>query len=147
EVLGRDDVDLRSRKKSFDTDVDQEPTFDHGLDLAVDRSTFIADGEDLVPVLLKFGFFLRENDHPLLVFQLLNQDINLVANLDGLDVVEFVARDDALAFVTDVHKDFLGTSFNNGTFNDLACRKALLALPQGFFHGEHNVMYVTGLDE
>ena len=88
---------------------------------------------------LELGLLLGEDDHAFLVFELLDEDINLVADLDGLDVLEFVAGDDAFALVADVHEDFLGADFDDGAFDDIASRKGQCArLLHGFFHGEHN---------
>ena len=126
EVLRRDDVNLRGGQERLDADVDDEAAFDDGLDLAVDGAAFVADGEDLVPVLLELGLFLGEDDHAFLVFEFLDEDIDFVADLDGLDVVEFVGGDDAFAFVADVHEDFLGADFDDGAFDDFARRKAHL---------------------
>ena len=126
EVLGRDDVDLRRGQEGFDADVDEQAAFDDGFDLAGDGAAFVADGEDAFPVLLELGLFLGEDDHALLVFEFLDQDVDLVADLDGFDVVEFVAGDDAFALVADVHQDFLGADFDDGAFDDFASGKAAL---------------------
>ncbi len=92
----------------------------------------------LVPVLLELGLFLGEDDHAVLVFELLDEDVDFIADFDGLDVVEFVAGDDAFALVTDVHQDFLGADFDDGSFDDFAGSKAHRAVLHGFFHCEHN---------
>ena len=125
EVLGRDDVDLRGGQERLDADVDQQAAFDDGFDLAVDGAAFVANGDDLVPVLLELGLFLGEDDHALVVFELLDQDIDFVADFDGLDVFEFVAGDDAFAFVADVDEDFLGADFDDGAFDDLPAAKRM----------------------
>ena len=67
----------------------------------------------LVPVLLELGFFLGEDDHAFFVFEFFDQDIDFIADFDGFDVVEFIAGDDAFAFVADVHEDFLGADFDD----------------------------------
>ena len=118
QVLGRDDVNLGRGQERLDADVDQQAAFDDGFDLAADRAAFVADGEDLLPVLLELGLFLGEDDHALLVLELFDQDIDFVADLDGFDVFEFVAGDDAFAFVADIDEDFLGTDFDDGAFDD-----------------------------
>ncbi len=134
EILGRDDVDLRGRQKRFDTDVDQQPPLDHGLDFAGDRAALVANGEDAIPVLLEFGFFLGEDNHAVLVLQFFDQDIDLVADLDGFDVLKFIGRDHSLALVTDIDQDLFGAHFNDGSFDDFAGCEAHCALLQGFFH-------------
>ena len=92
EVLRGEDVDLRGGQEGLDADVDQQAAFDDGFDFAGDGAAFVADGEDAFPVLLELGLLLGEDDHALLVFELLDQDVDLVADLDGLDVFEFVCR-------------------------------------------------------
>ena len=129
---------MRRGQEGFDADVDEQTAFDHGLDFAGDRAALVADGEDLVPILFELGLFLGQDDHAFLVFEFFNQDIDFIADLDGLDVFKFVGRDRAFALVTNVHENFLGTDFDDGAFNDFACRKAFVALLQGFFHGKHN---------
>ena len=104
------------------------PPLTTALTLPLMRAAFVADGEDAFPVLLELGLFLGEDDHAFLVFEFLDQDIDFVADFDGLDVVEFVAGDDAFAFVADVHQDFLGADFDDGAFDDFACGKAHVAL-------------------
>ena len=138
QVSGWDDINLGGGQEGFDTDVDEQTTFDHGLDFAGDGAAFVADGEDFVPVLFELGLFLGQNDHAILVFEFFNEDVNFIAHLDGLDVLKFAGGDGAFALVTDIHKNFLGTDFNNSASGDFACGKALIALLQGFFHCEHN---------
>ena len=113
EILRRDDVNLRRGQKRLDADVDDQTALDDGLDLAVDRAAFVANGEDALPVLLELRLLVREDDGAFLVFELLDEDINLVADLDGLDVFKFVGGDDAFAFVADVHQHFLGADFDD----------------------------------
>ena len=150
EVLGRGHVDLRRGQECLDADVDQQTAFDDGFDFAGDGAAFVANGQDAFPVLLELGLFLRENDHALFVFELLDEDIDFIADLDGLDVFEFAAGNDAFAFVTDINEDFFGTDFDDGAFDDIACGKGQRApLLQGFFHCEHilTIRRTTNLEE
>ena len=141
EVLGGEDVNLRGGQKGFDADVDDQTAFDDGFDLAGDGAAFVADGEDAFPVLFELGLLLGEDDHALLVFELLDQDVNLVADFNGLDVLELAARDDAFAFVTDVHEDIFEPDFDDGAFDDAAGRNGQFArLLHGLFHCEHNAI-------
>ena len=87
---------------------------------------------------LELRLFLGEDDHALVVFEFFDQDFDFVADFDGLDVFKFVAGNDALALVADVHEDFLGADFDDGAFDDFARSKAHIALLDGLFHGEHN---------
>ena len=92
EILRRDHVNLRRRQKRLDADVDDQPALDDGLDLAGDAAAFVADGEDAFPVLLELRLLVREDDRAFLVFELLDEDINFVADLDGLDVYQIRCR-------------------------------------------------------
>jgi len=76
QVLRRHDIDLRSWQKRFHTDVDQQTAFDHGFDLAANRPTFIANGENLVPVLFELRLLLREDPHAVFVLELFDQHID-----------------------------------------------------------------------
>ena len=124
EILRRGDVDLRRGQEGFDADVDEQAAFDDGFDFAVDGAAFVADGEDAFPVFLEFGLFLGEDDHAFFVFEFLDEDIDFIADFDGFDVIEFVAGDDAFAFVADVHEDFFGADFDDGTFDDIRQRQS-----------------------
>ena len=91
-VLGRDNVNLRRGQESFHADVDQQTAFDRGLDFAHDGAAFVANRQDLVPVPLKFGFFLGQDDHPVLVLELLDEHIDFIADFDRFDVVELIGE-------------------------------------------------------
>ncbi len=143
QVARRADVDLRGGQEGFHADVDDQTAFDDGFDFAGDGPAFVTNGENVVPILFELGFFLGKNHHAVLVLEFFDQDINLIAHLDGLDVLKFIGGDDTLAFVADVHEDFLGTDFDDGTFDDFASDKAHGALLHGFFHGEHNDSAIT----
>src|SRR4029079_6332320 len=87
----------------------------------------------------EFRLLLGEDDHALFVFQLLDQNVDLIADFDRFDVFKFVSGDDALALVANVHKDFLGANFDDGSFDDFPRSIEPSALLEGFFHGEHNM--------
>src|SRR5204862_3240915 len=53
------------------------------------------------------------------------------------------ARDGSFGFIPNVHEDFFGANFDDGTFDDLAWGKAHVGLLQGFFHCEHNDLIAT----
>ena len=72
QVFGSRYIDLRGRQKGLHADVDQQSPFDHAFDFAGDGSSFVADAQDALPVLLEFSLFLGEYHHPLLVFQFLD---------------------------------------------------------------------------
>ena len=130
QVLGWRDVDLARRAERLDPDVDEQAAFDDAFDLADDRAAFVANGLDAVPVLLKFSFFLGEVNVALFVFGVFDEDIDKVAEFDVGKVLELGGGYDAFGLAADIHKDFLGSDFDNGTANDLAGLKRALILPQ-----------------
>src|SRR5262249_48298843 len=139
EVFRRDNVDLGRRQERFHSDVDDETAFDDRLDLAGYGAALVADGQDPLPILFELRLFLGEHDHALAVLQFFDEDVDLVADLDGFDVGEFVGGNDSFGFVADVHQDFFGADFNNGTFDYVASGKGHRAtLLHGLFHREHN---------
>ena len=69
-------------------------------------------------------------DVALFVFGVFDKDIDRIAELDVGEVLEFGGGYDAFGLAADIHKDFLGSDFNNGTANDLAGLKRALILPQ-----------------
>ncbi len=117
EIFRRDDVDLRAGKEGLDADVDHEAAFDDALDLAFDEPAVVEDFDDLVPVLLVGGFLFREDDHALVVFEFLEEDFDLVADLDFF-VFEFCARDGTFGFVSDVHQHDLWVDFEDAPVDD-----------------------------
>ena len=136
QVLGNGHVNLRSRQEGLHPDVHQQPALDNGLDFARDGAPFVADRQDPFPILLELGLLLGEHDHALAVFQLLDQDINFIAHLHGLDVLEFIGGNHSLALVANIHQHFLGAHFDDGAFDNIASRKGQNArLPHGLFHG------------
>ncbi len=139
EVPRRNDINLRRRQKRLDADVDDQAALDDGLHLAGDAPALFANRENLVPILLELRLLVREDDRALLVFKLLDEHINLVADLDGVGVNKFIRGDDAFAFVTDVHQNFLGADFDDLAFDNFALGKTRRALLHGLFHCEHNL--------
>ena len=138
QIFRRDDVNLGRGQKRLDADVDHQAALDDFRDLALDDAAFVADGQNVVPILFELRLLVREDDGAFLVFELLDEHVNLVADLDGLDVNEFVDGDDAFAFVADVHEDFAFAEFDDGAFDDFALsHERLAALLHGFFHCEH----------
>src|SRR5712671_1275684 len=139
QILRRSHVNLRRGQERLDADVDDQPALDDGRDLALDDAAFVADGQNVVPVLFELRLLVREDDGAFLVFELLDEDINQVADFHGLQIDEFAAGDDAFAFVADVHEDFVLAKFDDGAFDDFALGKTRGALLHGFFHCEHNI--------
>ena len=58
EILGWNDIDLRTGEERFDADIDGQAAFDHGFHLAFDQAIAFEDLDNFVPVLLVSGLFL-----------------------------------------------------------------------------------------
>ena len=124
EVLGRDDVDLGTGEEGLHPDVHHQATFHHPLDLALHQAAVFKHLDDLVPVLLVGGLFLREDNHALIVLEALQEDFHFVPLLN-LIVLKLGGRYDALRLVTDIDNHDLGTdvedcSIHNGTLSEFA---------------------------
>ncbi len=89
QVLRRGDVDLAAGQERLDADVDHEAALDDALDLALDEPVAVEHADDLLPVLAVEGLFAREDDHALVVFEAFEQNVDLVADVDVVEVVEF----------------------------------------------------------
>src|SRR2546430_9145535 len=66
--------------------------------------------------------FRSQDDHPFLVLQLLDQNLDLVPDLDGLDVVELRRGDHAFAFIANVHQCFFGADFDDDSLDRKSTR-------------------------
>ena len=120
EILGRDNVHLRRGAERLDADVDEEATLDDALDLAVDGAALVANGLDAIPVLLELGLLLGDVDVAILVLGTLDEDVDDVAHLHGVEILEVGGGHDALGLASDIHKDLLGPDFDDGSLDDLA---------------------------
>ena len=124
EILDRLRIDQRSGKERFDAaDVDGQSAFNALDDAAGDRLVGFERGFDAVPDQHPLRFFAREDDVAAVVFQTLDEHIELVARLDGdLAVIagDFVDRQNAFGFVADVDDDFGAEDFQDTPADDVA---------------------------
>lgn len=121
-------------RKAYDADVDNDAALDLAGDQALDDVAFLAVKQDAVPVLLDVGALLGEDDETVVVFHAVEEDVDGVADLDFLEVSEFLGVDDALGLVTDVDDDGVGALFDHATGQDAALGEAL----EGFLvHARH----------
>ncbi len=72
---------------------------------------------------LNSAFSWERTTVPFLVFELLDEHVNLIADFHGLQVQKFIAGDDTFAVVADVHEDFVLAEFDDGAFDDFALAK------------------------
>src|SRR4029077_3287056 len=118
QIFWRHDVDLRRGQKCFYADVHHQAAFDDRFDFAFDQAVALEYACDLVPILAIRRLLFRKDDHTLVVLQPFEQNIDLVADLEILDVFKFGKWNDALRFVTDVDQHFARTNFQNSSFDD-----------------------------
>ena len=63
------------------------------------------------------GFFFRQDHHALVVFQLLEENLDFVADLDVF-VLKFVGGNSAFRLVTDIDQNDLRFDFEDAALND-----------------------------
>ena len=139
QIFWRDDIDLRCRQKCLDADVHHQAAFHHGFYLAFDQAIPFENMHDLVPVLAVSGFFLREHDHALVVFEPLEQHVHLVAHFGRVDVIKFRYRNDALGFVSDVDQHFARANFQYSSLDDASLAEVRHRLRHHILHLHHKI--------
>jgi hypothetical protein len=75
---------------------------------------------DLLPDAHEVGFLLGEHDGPFLVLEVLEKNFDFVAGLEVGDVLEFLERDGALGFESDVEHDHVVANLEDLRPDDLA---------------------------
>ena len=138
QVLGGNDVDLGRRQKRFHSDIDEQAALDHAFDRAGNGAAFVANRQDLLPILFEFGSFLGEDHRPLLVFQSVDQYPDFVAHFDLGKIFEFCRGNGSFTLITDIDQYFFRTYFYDCPFDDFAGRVTDVAQPRDFFHRKHN---------
>jgi hypothetical protein len=139
EILRRNDVDLGSRQKGLHPDVDDETAFDDRADFALDQAVALEDADDFFPILTLGGLLLGEDNHALVVFEALEQDFDLVADLDILRVFEFGGGDNSLALVSDVHEKLPWSDLKDVSLDDTSFAIIFDRAGDQFLQCWHNV--------
>src|SRR5690606_10082056 len=94
--------DLRSGQERVDAhQVHHHATLDLLHQGAFHRLVALVRLANLLPDAHKVGLLLREDDRALLVFEVLEEDLDLVADLEVLRILELVERDGALRLEPD----------------------------------------------
>ena len=88
QILGRRDIDLRTRQERLHADVHHQPAFDDAADLALDQAVAFENLDDLFPILPVQRLFAREDHHALVVFEAFEEHIDFIADVDLIQVVE-----------------------------------------------------------
>src|SRR5438034_5791016 len=106
--------DLRSGQERIDAhEVDDHAALDLLLQHVIDRLIVLVSDADALPHAHEIRLLLREHDRAFLVFQVLQQHLDLVAGLEVGHVLEFFEGDRALGFEADVqHHDVVADALN-----------------------------------
>ena len=109
---------------------------------ALDRLVALVGHADLFPDPHEVGLLLGEDDRALLILQMLQEDLDLVALLERLGILELVERDRALGLEADVENDRVIGDPENLRLDDLA----LDDLRHGaLVHREHALVILVGV--
>jgi len=96
-----------------------QATLDATIDRAGDDLVLLVGHLDLVPDLEEIGPLLGQGDQPVLVLELLQEHVVLIAGRE-FDAAEFVEGDDALALETDVEQHLVLAYLDHDAAQDLA---------------------------
>src|SRR5688500_4467735 len=113
--------DLRAGEERVDThEVDDDAALDLLDERALDRLIVLVGETDALPHAHEIRLLLREDDRALLVLEVLEQDLHLVADLEIGEVLELLERDAALRLEADVEHDEVVADLEDVGFDDLA---------------------------
>ena len=140
-VAHRHHVNLRARQEGIHTvQVHNQTAADHALDHSLDNAAFLVIQQHAVPAKLLVRLLLAQNHHSVIVFDLVQQNVQLVAHVDLGKIAELAARNDPFGFVADVHQDFVASHFENCSRDDGSFNKVLDGL---LIHLRHLGFVVT----
>ena len=141
-VLRRVDVDLRGGHEGVDADGDDQAALDDGLDATLDDGAFLAIGLDAFPLADLLGAVEGDGRGAVLVFKLLEVDLELHTDLDFGHVGKFSLRDEALGLAVDVDDDELVVAdLGDGRGdNAVGLERAEIGFGEQFFHDAHCVL-------
>ncbi len=135
EVARRAERQLAGGHERVDADVDLESPFDAAGDDAFDDAVSLVDQLDFFPILDSVRFNFGQDRHALIVFRVFDVKIELGPCFEGRRIVEFRARDHALALVADVYKDAVVVDFHDFARHDFAFFEILDGLVEETRHG------------
>src|SRR5690606_11824496 len=135
EVLRGLHVDVRGREEGVDADRDDQAALDLGADAAGRDGTLGELGENILPVLLLLRLVVRDDRVALLVLDLLDEHLDLGADLKFTEIDELVGGDDAFGLAADVDDNLVLADFGDGARDDRALlEEAKGRLRKQFFH-------------
>ena len=113
-IVNRHHVDLGTGQEGFHALHVHDQTAAHAaLHDPRDHAAFLVGGEDLLPLELLVGLFLAQDDHAVVVLDLGQEDVELVARLDLGQILELYGRHHTLGFVSDIDQDFVRAYFED----------------------------------
>ena len=110
----------RRRHERLDADVHHQAALHLADRAAVDDVPFLEVVDDPLPALLAVRLVLGEDDHALLILDVLHEHLDLVADGEGGHVAELRAGDGAFGLEADVHHDVLERQGDDAALDDLA---------------------------
>ncbi len=118
--------DLRPGQEGVDAEqLHDESALDAVIDAGAHGLAVVVRVLDVVPRLDEVGLFLREDDEAVLVFHLLEVDVEYVPLRDRFDVRELRDGDRTLALEPDVEDDLVARHLVDGSLDDVAFLKLL----------------------
>src|SRR5262249_12998507 len=109
-VAGPADIDLAGRQEYRHADIDQQAALDLAGAFTLDAVALLASGHDAFPTADAVGLALRQDDAAGVGLDLLQQDLDLVADIDFGRVVPLGHRDVALALEAHVDDHFVAAA-------------------------------------
>ena len=82
EIPHRPQIDLGTRQKGLESDVDRKASLDAGDDHALDNLVVVMGFADLVPYLDSVGFLLREHDEAIVILTFFDENLHPVSRLE-----------------------------------------------------------------
>jgi hypothetical protein len=113
--------DLRTREECIDAhEVDDDTTLDLLDERAFDGLVVLVGEANALPHAHEIRLLLREDDRSLLVFQVLEEDFDLVADLEIGEVLELFEGNTAFRLEADVEHDHVVADLEHTGLDDLA---------------------------
>ena len=107
-VVYRNHINLRSGQEGLDAvHIHNQATAYTCFDHAFDHTTLAKRGQHTLPLELLIGLLLAEDNHAVVIFNLGQKYIQLIADCNLFHISEFVRRNDAFRLVADVDQDFV----------------------------------------
>ena len=140
DLAGPADVDLAGGEEDGHADVDQQAALDLLGDLAGDRVALLLGLHDGFPVDDAISLALADLHQTGVAFDVFEEDLDFVADLDVLGFVEFAALEDAFALEAQLDDEIVAGHRADAALDDRAGGEVL-----DFVAGDQDVQIVGGL--